>query len=108
MRQGSLSDTRGQDASKEPLRGLSETVYFKGSFQTETFLCSASISLVTGSLLKWHTEQGVISHGAVRLKSTVNASLKIGEVREKEVCFIKQNENCHFFKKARQKVTFKS
>ena len=42
----SLSDTRGEGASKKLLQGLSKTVYFKGSFQTgnASILCSAAVS----------------------------------------------------------------
>lgn len=81
-RRVSLPDTRGQDASKKLLQGLSETVYFKGSFWTETLPFCALQTLVWSLAACWrakcHIEQVVISHSASRLKSATNGNLKIG------------------------------
>lgn len=83
----SLLDTRGQNASKKLLQRLSETVCFKGSFWTETFpffaLDTLAWSLAACWRAKCHTEQGVISHCAVRVESGTKESLKRGEWREK-------------------------
>lgn len=88
----SLPDTRGQDASKKLLQCLSEAVCFKGSFWTETFpffaLEALSWSLAACWRAKCHTEQGVISHCALRVESGTTGSLKVGELREKGVCVI--------------------
>lgn len=72
----SLPDIRGQDASKKLLQCLSEAVCFKGSFWNISFICSGSIILVTGSLLKSQVSHRTRCHFTLCFKSGIRHKWK--------------------------------